>query len=626
MGICVDGGYHTGTKRPALFIVSVVILAAFSFAVSILPETASAKTHFVGGSGPGNFTTIGDGILGSSPGDIVFVFAGTYFEHPVVNKPLTLLGEDRETTIIDGGGTGDTVRIESQWVNMTRFTIINGSGSIGGASVRLSNARYCHLSNNTLANSFMGLHLHSSSDNIISNNTMLSNIHGMRMEYSDRNTITNNSILLNSIAGIDVVISSSDNVFTYNTVQSNGWSGFRIGSGSSNTISYNSFENNRYGVRIYNIVGTVFSHNLILSNRHNGVYIQAFSDGTKFHHNNIIDNPNQVYYEWNVSIIWDDGYPSGGNYWSDYFGIDQKSGANQDQPGNDGIGDTSHPVDSYGLDRYPLINSTVRPPCRLPTVLDATLSGGDLENLTLTWTLSPDDGEGFHLVTRYHIYRNSTYSSEGAGYQLLASLPNGTSELVDGWVGEGDSKSYFYLVCAVDSYNGKACSQYQAGKFVRSLLRGENLMSVPLIQSDTGILSALQTVSFDKAWSYDPIGQEWNSYVKSKPFIGNLVDVYHTIAFWTSVTEDFDNLTVTGLVPLSTTIQLYAGWNLIAFPSFNTTYTVGDLKMETGATRVEGYDSLAPYHLRILGDMEVLQAGYGYWVWVDTAASLVLYP
>jgi len=56
-----------------------------------------------------------------------------------------------------------------------------------------------------------------------------------------------------------------------------------------------------------------------------------------------------------LTNVWNDGYPSGGNYWSDYTGVDEKSGPNQDQPGSDGIGDTPYFIDGYNQDRYPLM-------------------------------------------------------------------------------------------------------------------------------------------------------------------------------------------------------------------------------------------------------------------------------
>jgi len=85
---------------------------------------------------------------------------------------------------------------------------------------------------------------------------------------------------------------------------------------------------------------------------------------------------------------------------------------------------------------------------------------------------------------------------------------------------------------------------------------------------------------------------------------------------WVNVTED-SNLTVAGMAPAQTMIQLQEGWNLVSFPSFNTSYTVADLKAETGATSVEGYHLAPPHYLRVLGDAEVFQTGYGYWVKVE---------
>ncbi|MEE9223160.1 MAG: hypothetical protein V3U51_00195, partial [Thermoplasmata archaeon] len=59
--------------------------------------------------------------------------------------------------------------------------------------------------------------------------------------------------------------------------------------------------------------------------------------------------------------------------------------------------------------------------------------------------------------------------------------------------------------------------------------------------------------------------------------------------------------------------------------SFQQGYTVADLKADVISERVEGFDVISdPYYLRVLGDVEILQAGYGYWVWVDTATSFIL--
>ncbi len=251
-----------------------------------------------------------------------------------------------------------------------------------------------------------------------------------------------------------------------------------------------------------------------------------------------------------------------------------------------------------------------------PTILDAYLGGNGLENVTISWSLSSDDENGSSNVIRYDIYRNSSYNSKGLGYELHDSLPNGTSQYVDFLAGEGNPSNYFYFVCAVNALNISSCTSNQAGKFTRSLAQGPNLVSVPLIQYDESIETVLQTVEYDKAWYYDSSSQEWKWYMTFKNYRRDLWSVNHTMGLWVNVTEN-SNLTVAGIVPAQTTIHLFEGWNLVSFPSFNTSYTVADLKVETCATRVEGYDFSSPYYLRVLGDGEVLQAGDGYWVRVN---------
>jgi parallel beta-helix repeat protein len=78
--------------------------------------------------------------------------------------------------------------------------------------------------------------------------------------------------------------------------------------------------------------------------------------GNLAYHNNFVNNAGQVV----QGILqspwkWDDDYPSGGNYWSDYTGSNVKSGPLQDQPGSDGIGDSPYVINSNNQDRYPLM-------------------------------------------------------------------------------------------------------------------------------------------------------------------------------------------------------------------------------------------------------------------------------
>ncbi len=75
---------------------------------------------------PGNYSTIQAGINGALPGDTVFVQSGTYYEHVVVNKSISLIGEQPETAFIDGSGNGTVVLVTSSNTVVSNFTIRDG--------------------------------------------------------------------------------------------------------------------------------------------------------------------------------------------------------------------------------------------------------------------------------------------------------------------------------------------------------------------------------------------------------------------------------------------------------------------------------------------------------------------
>ncbi|MFQ6060223.1 MAG: Ig-like domain-containing protein, partial [Thermoplasmata archaeon] len=260
---------------------------------------------------------------------------------------------------------------------------------------------------------------------------------------------------------------------------------------------------------------------------------------------------------------------------------------------------------------YHIWNLTVADVIRPPQITSVTMVGLNLEDVKITWALSPDDPIS---VTHYEVYYGTVYRENMSGYQLLGVVPSGTDSYVHNQAGAGDSSSYFYYVIAVGSSNNSAPSRNQGGKFTRTLSEGPNLVSVPLVQSDENIEAVLQTVRFNKAWTYDSLGQKWRWYMSFKTHKGSLKTINHTMGVWVNVTEDC-NLTAAGLVPSTGLIQLRKGWNLVSFPSFHNGYTVADVKLELGAERVEGFDpSAEPYFLRVMQDTEVLEPGIGYWI------------
>ena len=481
-----------------------------------------------------------------------------------------------------------------------------------------------------------GLYMETSSGNRIYENIIHDNENGIYMydcwmNEISKNNITGNSdgiythrsmmteIILNNISensmGIRLYNNSNDAIVVGNILTLNLWSG--ITTWLSDQIVMSSNEISKHlngGVTLLNSSNVTISENNLTGNGLYGVDIWTSRD-VSVYNNNFIGHVDHAIDDGGSENRWDDGYPSGGNYWDDYMGNDYFSGPSQDQPGSDYIGDEPYVIDSDSQDNYPLAHPFGLFPSLGPTSLDSHLSGEEYENVTITWVLSEDDSAGKGNVVKYSIYRGKACDPSGSGYGLLVNVSNGTSTYTDSFVGEGDSDNYFYRVCAINSWGIPSCTANQAGKFAGPLPQGLNLVSIPLSQSNESIETVLQTVKYNEAWFYDPFSQEWKWYMKSKAYRRGLWNINHTMGVWVNVTED-SNLTVAGIVPALTEIQLYKGWNLVSFPSYNSSYTVYDLKI-VGVVRVEGYDPVPPYHLRMLGDTDVLQGGYGYWVRVE---------
>jgi len=85
------------------------------------------------------------------------------------------------------------------------------------------------------------------------------------------------------------------------------------------------------------------------------IYLDVSSDNKFFHNQFCVYEAMQVEVVGGSKNVWDDGYPSGGNYWSDHNPPDVYGGSYQNQTGSDGIGDTPYVIDENNTDRYPLI-------------------------------------------------------------------------------------------------------------------------------------------------------------------------------------------------------------------------------------------------------------------------------
>jgi parallel beta-helix repeat protein len=274
--------------------------------------------------------------------------------------------------------------------------------------------------------------------------------YGVYLESSSYNSINRNNISGNDYDGIEVYFSSDYNNITENRIEANGWYGVGILYSHNNTISANDIANNDDGIDAYDASGTEISKNRITSSGEFGIGLYSSSENAIFL-NNFVNNTQHVYSEYSTNR-WDEGYPSGGNYWSNYSGVDSKCGPNQDHPGADGIGDAPYTLDSNNTDRYPLIDAWTPPSGHDVAVISAVsyktvIGQGFSGNITVYSANRGEYAETFNIT----IYADTIPFASKAVH-----LESGfTTNITLSWNTTGFAKGNYTMIACAESVLGE---------------------------------------------------------------------------------------------------------------------------------------------------------------------------
>jgi parallel beta-helix repeat protein len=182
-----------------LFVTTSIVSALNVDSFSVSPLGTTGSWLYVGGSGPSNYTSIQDAIDHASAGDTVFVYNGTYYECLFLDKTIHLIGENRDTTIIDGEYIMSVISLYADECTVNGFTLCHG-GSIEmtGPGVLIASDFNIISDNHVIHNFINGIGLQSASNNTLVGNTILDNEVGMYLEgFSAGNTIYHNNFVEN---------------------------------------------------------------------------------------------------------------------------------------------------------------------------------------------------------------------------------------------------------------------------------------------------------------------------------------------------------------------------------------------------------------------------------------------
>jgi parallel beta-helix repeat protein len=299
-------------------------------------------------------------------------------DNKIINNNITdneygvSLSASNFTSISGNNLAGNTFGIysdSSSYSSITGNTITNSSSGIDAWT-----SLYNSVIGNTIINSELGIsYVYDSSYYNIVGNTIVNSSDGITLFEASNDGIIRGNTIMNSSCGISNLAFCYNVTIIENTLVNNGW-GIRLDYAYSINIRGNNITDNEDGIFLHGVYASIVENEI--SGSSHGIYLVAsdfssisenniadnmvgvyfsYSSNNTIYHNNFVNNAEQAYIA-DSANVWDNGYPSGGNYWSDYAGLDLCWGSYQNKTGSDGIGDSPYVIDGSNRDNYPLMS------------------------------------------------------------------------------------------------------------------------------------------------------------------------------------------------------------------------------------------------------------------------------
>jgi parallel beta-helix repeat protein len=320
-------------------------------------------------SNNGNGIDFSNSFNGSIYGNNVTANAWSGIKLETSSNNMEIVGN----SVLANGITGISVAADCFQNNLIGNNVTENPGE----GIWLQSSTSNTVSNNNVTDNGYGIYLYTTFNNILSDNTMENNTYNLGIYGDDLLSFTQSIDTSNVVDGKPVyyLVNHSNMIINSDaysnagyvglvnclniTVQglnppSNG-QGILLAFTNDSKITGNNFANNDAGIYLCYSTNNTVSTNNVTNNGYGIVLIS--STNNRIFHNSFTDNHASQAYPVGSSNIWDDGYPSGGNLWSDYNRTDLYSGQYQNETSSDGIGDSNYTIDAGNIDHYPLMGT-----------------------------------------------------------------------------------------------------------------------------------------------------------------------------------------------------------------------------------------------------------------------------
>ena len=291
--------------------------------------------------------------------------------------------------------SGNTFRNASYW-QFEEHEALQMHGSCKYNTVKDNNFQFCInaifdegqaniISNNYFNVVYNGIYIMPNSGvsgDIVTGNHIQNATHvGIGIQDGSNVIVSSNLIEGGSVYNEGLRAYNSNNVTFYANQVKSVYNGINLFQSMFCTVAGNEIATSVYGI----YVGDGSDYNTIVSNNisENGCGIELdYSSSNKFCHNNFINNGYQVSVRGeSYNNVWDNGYPSGGNYWGDYT-VRYPSAQELD---DSSIWDTPYVIDADNRDNYPLMNPYIAGDINY----DGTVNAFDLSAFNRTYGAMP---------------------------------------------------------------------------------------------------------------------------------------------------------------------------------------------------------------------------------------------